>query len=156
MLSLPFTGNFKVSLKVTCPCMVSSRSPKYVTARPNLPYIVCFRPYRPHSFVLGEVSSYLSLTLKNVYDKLATNTLNKASYQPLIRRCGIWQFTPLKEPNDPVSTTGQPARSALKPNVTTRPNLPYIFRIRLTSLTVLFLVTRAHIWAWRPKMRMTS
>jgi hypothetical protein len=26
----------------------------------------------------------------------------------------------------------------------------------LTALTVLFLVTRAHFWAWRPKTRMTS
>ena len=57
---------------------------------------------------------------------LATNTTNKASYQILTRRCEILQFTPFKEPNDPVSTTGQLVRSALIPNVTAPSNLPDI------------------------------
>jgi len=62
-----------------------------VTARPNLPYIVRFGPYHPYSFVSGNASPHLSLTPQNAYDKLATSTLNKASYQSLTRRCGIWQ-----------------------------------------------------------------
>jgi len=65
-----------------------------VTARPNLPYIVRFGPYRPRSFVSGDVSSHLSLTPQNAYDKLATSTLNKASYHSLTRQCGILQDTP--------------------------------------------------------------
>jgi hypothetical protein len=46
----------------------------------------------------------------------------------------MWDITihPLKELDDPVSTTRQPMRSALIPNVTARPNLPYI--VRLTTL----------------------
>jgi hypothetical protein len=99
-----------------------------VTAWPNLPYIVRFKPYRPHSFVPGYASPLLNLTPQNTYDKLATSTLNKASYHSLTRRCGILQSTPLKEPDDPVGTTGQPVRSALIPNITARPNLPYIIR----------------------------
>jgi len=99
-----------------------------VTAWPNLPYIVRFKPYRPHGFVPGYASPLLSLTPQNTYDKLATNTLNKASYHSLTRRCGILQSTPLKEPDDPVGTTGQPVRLALIPNITARPNLPYIIR----------------------------
>jgi len=35
---------------------------------------------------------------------------------------------PLKEPNDPVDTTGQLVRSALILNVTARPNMLYIVR----------------------------
>jgi hypothetical protein len=54
-----------------------------VTARPNLLYIVRFRPYRPHGFVPGDASPLLSLTLQNAYDKLATITLNKTSYHSL-------------------------------------------------------------------------
>jgi hypothetical protein len=34
-----------------------------VIARPNMPYIVRFEPYRPHGFVLGDVSTLLSMTL---------------------------------------------------------------------------------------------
>jgi hypothetical protein len=93
-----------------------------------LPYIVCFGPYRYHGFVPDDASPYLNLTPKNAYDKLATNTLNKVSYQSLTRRCGIWQSTPLKEPNDPIGTTGQLVRSALIPNITAQPNLSYIVR----------------------------
>jgi len=93
-----------------------------------LPYIVRFGPYRPHGFVPGDASPLLSLTSQNTHDKLATSTLNKASYHSLTRRCGILQSTPLKEPEDPVGTTGQPVRSALILNVTARPNLPYIVR----------------------------
>jgi hypothetical protein len=62
-----------------------------ITARLNLPYIVRFGPYRPHCFVPGDTSPLLSLTPQNVYDKLATNTLNKVSYHSLTRRCGILQ-----------------------------------------------------------------
>jgi len=58
---------------------------KVVTVLPNLPYIVRFGPYRPHGFVLGDTSSHLSLMPQNTYDKLATITLNKASYQSLTR-----------------------------------------------------------------------
>jgi hypothetical protein len=93
-----------------------------------LPYIVRFGPYHPHGFVPGDASPLLSLTPQNAYDKLATSTLNKASHHSLTRRCGILQSTPLKEPDDPVGTTGQPVRSALIPNITARPNLPYIVR----------------------------
>ena len=107
---------------------ISSLTSLCVTAWPNLPYIVRFGPYRPHGFVPCDVSSLLSLTPQNAYDKLATSTLNKASYHSLTRQCGILQSTPLKEPDDPVGTTGQPVRSALIPNVTVRPNLPYIVR----------------------------
>ena len=101
-----------------------------VTARPNLPYIVRFGPYHPHGFVPGDASPLLSLMSQNTYDKLATSTLNKASYHSLTCRCGILQSTPLKEPNDPVGTIGQPVRSTLIPNVTAQPNLSYIVRFR--------------------------
>ena len=70
----------------------------------------------------------MSLTPQNAYDKLATSTLNKASYHSLTRRCGILQSTSPKEPDDPIGTIGQLMRSALIPNVTARPNLPYIVR----------------------------
>ena len=99
-----------------------------VTARPNMLYIVCFRPYRPHSFVLGDASPLLSLMPQNAYNMLATSITNKASYQTLICRCGILQFTPFKEPDNPVDTTEQLVRSALIPNVTARPSMLYIVR----------------------------
>ena len=67
-----------------------------------------------------------TLTVWNAYNMLAIITTNKANYQSLIRRCRILQSTPLKKPDDPVSTTGQPVRSALIPNVTTQPNMLYI------------------------------
>ena len=73
-------------------------------------------------------SPLLRLMPQNAYDKLATSTLNKANYHSLTRWYGILQSTPFKEPDDPVGTTGQPVRSALIPNVTARPNLPYIVR----------------------------
>jgi hypothetical protein len=95
-------------------------------APPNLPYIVRFGPYRPHGFVPSDASPLLSLTPQNAYDKLATNTLNKASYQSLTRRCGIWQSTSLKEPDDTIGTTGQPVRSALIPNVTPHTFITFI------------------------------
>jgi hypothetical protein len=99
-----------------------------VTGRSNLSYIFRFGPYRPHGFVPGDASPLLSLTLQNAYDKLTTSTLNKASYHSLTRQYRILQSTPLKEPDDPVGTIGQPVRSALIPNVTAQPNLPYIVR----------------------------
>jgi hypothetical protein len=99
-----------------------------VTARPNMLYIVRFGPYHPHGFVPGDASPLLSLTPQNAYNMLATSTTNKVSYQTLTRRCGILQSTPLKELDDPIGTTGQPVRSALIPNVTARPNMPYIVR----------------------------
>jgi hypothetical protein len=77
-----------------------------VTTQPNLLYIVRFGPYRPHGFVPGDASPSLSLTPQNGYDKSATNTLNKVSYHSLTRRYEILQSTPLKEPDDPVGTTG--------------------------------------------------
>jgi hypothetical protein len=61
-------------------------------------YIIRFGPYRPHGFVLGDASSFLSLTPQNTYNMLATNTANKTSYQTLTRRYGILQSTPLKSP----------------------------------------------------------
>jgi len=89
-------------------------------------YLVRFGPCRPHGFVPDDASPLLSLTPQNAYNMLATSTTNKASYQTLTRRCGILQSTPLKEPDDPVGTTGQPVRSALIPNVTTWANMLYI------------------------------
>jgi hypothetical protein len=112
--------------RITFSQIIVTITNKVVTARPNLPYIVRFGPYRTHGFVPGDVSPLLSLTPQNMYDKVATSTLNKASYHSLTRRCGILQSTPLKEPDDPVGTTRQPVRSNLIPNVTTQPNLPYI------------------------------
>ena len=94
-----------------------------VTARPNLPYIVRFGPYRHHDFVPSDTSLLLSLAPKNMYDKLATSTTNKASNQLFTHRCGILQSTPLKEPDDSVSTTRQPVRLAPIPNVIARHNL---------------------------------
>jgi hypothetical protein len=111
----------------------------YVTARPNLPYIVC-----SHNFVLGDASPFLSLTPQNAYNRLVINTTNKASNQLLTRQCRILQLTPLKESDDLVDTIGQPMRLALIPNVTARPNLLYIVRFGSSALTILFLVTRAH------------
>ena len=108
--------------RLYCYSVVHSAMCLCVTARPNLPYIVRFEPYHPHNFVCGDASPLLSLTPQNAYDKLATNTLNKATYHSLTRRCGILQSTPLKKPDDPVGTTGQPVRSALIPNVAARPN----------------------------------
>jgi len=67
-----------------------------------------------------------TLMILNAYNMLATSTTNKASYQTITRWCGILQSTPFKEPDDPIDTTGQPVRSALIPNVTTRPNMLYI------------------------------
>jgi hypothetical protein len=99
-----------------------------VTVRPNMLYIVRFGPYHPHGFVPGDASPLLILTPQNAYNMLATSTTNKVSYQTRTRRCGILQSIPLKEPNDPVGTIGQPVRSALIPNVTTRPNMLYIVR----------------------------
>ena len=93
-----------------------------------MPYIVRFGPYHPHGFFPGDASPLLSLTPQNAYDKLATSTLNKAIYHSFTRRCEILQSTPLKKPDDPVGTTGQPVRSALIPNVAARPNLPCIIR----------------------------
>ena len=61
-----------------------------VTARPNMSYIVHFEPYRPYGFVLGEASPLLSLTPQIAYNMLATSTTNKASYQTLTRRYGIF------------------------------------------------------------------
>jgi hypothetical protein len=95
-----------------------------VTVRPNLPDIVRFRPYHPHGFILGDHT-----WPQNASDKSWTSTTNNVSYQILTRWCGILQFTPLKEPDDPVGTTGQPVRPVLIPNVTTRPNLPDIVRL---------------------------
>jgi hypothetical protein len=119
-----------------------------VTVWPNPSYIVPFGPYRPHGFVSGDASPLLSLTPQNVYDKLATNTLNKVSYHSLTRRCEILQSTPLKEPDDPINTTRQPVRSALKPNVIAQPSPSptrhILSALGLTTLMVLFLVTRAH------------
>ena len=69
-----------------------------VITQPNLLYIVRFGPYRSHSFALGDVSLLLSLTPQNTYDKLITNTLNKAIYHSLTHRCGILQSTPLRSP----------------------------------------------------------
>jgi hypothetical protein len=42
----------------------------------------------------------------------------------------MWDITihPFKEPDDPVSTTGQLVRPALIPNVTAQPNLSDIIR----------------------------
>jgi len=94
-------------------------------------YIVRFGPYRPHDFVPGDASPLLSLTPQNAYNILTTSTTNKASYQTLTRRCGILQFTPLKEPDNPVGTIEQRVRSALIPNVTARPNMLYIVRFGL-------------------------
>jgi hypothetical protein len=91
-------------------------SHRNVIARPNLPDIICFGPYRPHGFVLGSHT-----WSQNASDKLATSTTNKGSNQLLTQRYGILQFTSLKEPDDPVSTIGQPVRSALISNVTARP-----------------------------------
>ena len=70
-----------------------------VTARPNLPYIVRFGPYRPQGFVPCDASSLVSLMPQNAYDKLATSTLNKVSYHSLTRRCGILQCNVNTEKN---------------------------------------------------------
>jgi hypothetical protein len=117
-----------------------------VTVWPNPSYIVPFGPYHPHGFVSGDASPLLSLTPQNVYDKLATSTFNKVSYNSLTCQCEILQSTPLKEPDDPVNTTGQPVRSALKLNVTAQPSPTrhILSALGLTALTVLFLVMRAH------------
>jgi len=79
-------------------CFISFFITYSVTARPNLPYIVWFGPYRPHDFVHGDASPHLSLTPQNMYNKLATSTLNKANYHSLTCRCGILQSTPLRSP----------------------------------------------------------
>lgn len=55
----------------------------FVTAQPNLSYIVRFEPYRPHSFIPGDASSFLNLTPQNTYNKLVISTTNKISNQLL-------------------------------------------------------------------------
>jgi len=120
----------------------------FVTARPNMSYIVRFGPYRLHNFVLRDANPLLSLAFQNAYNMLATNITNKISYQTLTRQCKILQSTLFKDPDDPVGTIEQPVRSALIPNVTARPNMSYIvcFELGLIVLTILFLVTWAHFW----------
>ena len=48
-----------------------------VIAQSNLPYIVHFKPYRPHGFVLGDASLLLSLMPQNAYNRSATSTTHK-------------------------------------------------------------------------------
>ena len=96
----------------------------FVTAQPNLPDIIRFEPY--HLLVLDDHA-----WLQNTFDKLATNTTNKTSYQILTCRYGILQSTPFKEPDNPVGTTGQLVTPALISNVTVQPNLQDIIRFRL-------------------------
>jgi hypothetical protein len=55
-----------------------------VTARPNLPHIIRFGPYRPHRFVLGSHT-----WPQNASDKSPTSTTNKANYQLLTCRYRI-------------------------------------------------------------------
>jgi hypothetical protein len=50
----------------------------------NLPNIVHFEPYYPHGFVLGD-----HVWPQNAFDKSATSTTNKVSYQILTRRYRI-------------------------------------------------------------------
>ena len=100
-----------------------------VTVRPNMLYIVRFRPYRPHGFVSGDASPLLSLTPQNAYNMLATSTTNKVSNQLLTRRCWILQSTPLKKSDDPVGTIGQPMRSALIANVQPGPTCQILFAL---------------------------
>jgi hypothetical protein len=96
-----------------------------VIAQPNLPDIVRFGSYRPHEYLLGDHA-----WPQNAFDKSTTSTPNKANYKIITRRCGILQYTPLKEPDDLVGTTGQSVRPALIPNVTVQPNLPDIVYFR--------------------------
>jgi len=142
---LSFHLTFHTSSLITC-----------VTARPNLPYIIRFGPYRPHGFVPGDASPLLSLMPQNTYDKLATSTLNKASYHSLTRQCGILQSTPLKEPNDPVGTIGQLVRSALIRNVTVQPNLSYIVRFGPYRPHDFVHGDSSPLLSLTPKTRMTS
>jgi hypothetical protein len=81
-----------------------------VTAWPNLLDIVCFGPYRPHRFVLGDHA-----WPQNTSDKLATSTTNKASNQLITRRCGILHLPP----QDPtlIGPSSRPKSTRCKPSV---------------------------------------
>jgi hypothetical protein len=65
----------------------------FVTAQPNMSYIIHFGSYCSHGFVSGDASPHLSLTSQNAYDKLAISIFNKTSYQTFTRRYGISQFS---------------------------------------------------------------
>ena len=67
-----------------------------VTTRPNLPYIVRSRPYRPHGFVPSDVSPLISLTSKSTYNRSTTSTTHKALTLNARFRCGISQSPHLK------------------------------------------------------------
>jgi len=67
-----------------------------VTTRPNLPYIVRSRPYRPHGFVPSDVSPLISLTSKSMYSRSTTSTTHKALTLNAHFRCGISQSPHLK------------------------------------------------------------
>ena len=69
---------------------------KNIIARPNLLYIVCFGPYRPHGFVSGDASSLVSLTPQNTNNRSATSTTHKALTLDARFRCGISQSLHLK------------------------------------------------------------
>jgi hypothetical protein len=62
-----------------------------VIARPNMPNIVRFGPYRHHVFVLGDASPLLSLTPQNVYNRSVASTTHKAPSLDARFRCGISQ-----------------------------------------------------------------
>jgi hypothetical protein len=110
--------------------------PLWVPPIPGLPTLTVLNTYsrvaqRPKPVVycplwVPPTTRLPTLTVLNAYNMLAISATNKANYQSLTRRCGILQSTPFKEPIDPVSTTEQPVRSALIPNVTTRLNMLYI------------------------------
>jgi hypothetical protein len=55
-----------------------------VIARHNLLDVICFGPYCPYGFILGDHA-----WSQNTSDKLATSTTNKASYYILTHRCEI-------------------------------------------------------------------
>jgi len=107
-----------------------------VTDQPNLSDIVHFRPYHPHGFVLGDHT-----WPQNTSNKSWTSTTNNVSYQILTHWCGILQFTPLKELDDP---SAQPDKQwgrfwyqMSPPGLTCQ----ILFALGLTALTDLFLMT---------------
>jgi hypothetical protein len=67
-----------------------------ITARPNLPYIVCFGPYHPHNFLSDNTSPLLSLTPQNAYDKLALALLIRPATNSSPANVGSYRDNPIE------------------------------------------------------------
>ena len=72
-----------------------------VTARPNMPNIVCFGLYRLYGFVSGDASQLLSLTSQNTFNMFALALLIRPATHPSPADVGSYNPSPLKSPMTP-------------------------------------------------------